>query len=263
MISITKRTTVCVLFSFLSVFLIISWNGFGMAQEIDNTEEFISTMEEKYGGIDDLTASVKMMVEPPLQLKLWAITDTRLLRLEYMEPPQMKGQFFLLKENFLYQYMPARDLIIKKDLTQENIPIKAANLTPDYLLELMSSEDLRIRLIGKPLEFRFPSVYREHLDFSGDICPVDPFSTGGFPLYSRVILEQFVVEIVPRTEKYQFLRQIIVFNKENYLPIDLFTYLPDKPTEPIRTSVLDTKTNSDIGKRDIAKLPEDAEVISG
>ncbi len=227
------------------------------------TDEFVEVVKEEYGKIEDLTASVEMLgTDPSLTLKLWAITDTRLLRLEYLEPPQMKGQFFLLKENFLYQYMPARDLVIKKDLTQENIPIKAANLTPDYLLELIGSEELEIRLIGRPLELTFPNL-KDAADLPQNTCPVDPFYTDGLSIYTKSLSENYVLEIVPTVEKYQFARQIIVFDPEDYLPVDLLTYLPDDPTDPIRTKVLSSEVNVHFPRDEVVELPQGAEVISG
>src|SRR6056297_3226807 len=124
---------------------------------ISTTEDFIAQVEQEYSQIEKLTATVEMLgVSPALTIKIWAITDTKLLRLEYLEPPEMKGQFFLLKEDFLYQYMPARDLIIKKDLTKENLPAKSVNLTPDYLLKLLHSEDFQIELMGRPMTPGFP-----------------------------------------------------------------------------------------------------------
>lgn len=233
------------------------------AGEPTTTDEFVEAVKEEYGKIEDLTASVRTLgTDPPLTLKLWAITDTRLLRLEYLEPAEMRGQFFLFRENFLYQYMPARDIVIKKDLSQENIPVEAANLTPDYLLELINSEELEVKLIGRPLDLKFPNIEMDG-ELPDNTCPVDPFSADGLFIYENSLLENYVLEIVPTVDKYQFARQIIVFDPEDYLPVDLLTYLPDDPTDPIRTKVLSSEVNVNFSRDEIVELPKGAEVISG
>ncbi len=239
---------------------------------IDTTDEFIARVEQEYSDIKNLRANSRLSgVDPPLELNLWAITDTRILRLEYISPPQMKGQFFLLKQDILYQYMPARDMIIKKDLTQENLPVKAANLTPDYLLEMINSEELEVELVGRPINLKLHGPINVDLappEGSGDYCPVKP-ETFGDPglepsmVTSRVLTEKYVLKIVPRVEKYQFSRQIIVFDPDSYLPEELITYLPDKPDRPVKTKVLDSQINCSFDPDQIERLPPGADIISG
>ncbi len=243
---------------------------------ISTTEDFIAQVEQEYSQIEKLTATVEMLgVSPALTIKIWAITDTKLLRLEYLEPQQMKGQFFLLKEDFLYQYMPARDLIIKKDLTQANIPVKAANLTPDYLMELIHSEELEVKLVGRPMSLEFSvmdlmDVSKTKLE-NGDysFTPLKSEGTGKVAdLYvtmarSGLLLSHYVLDIVPRVAKYQFARQIIVFDPHTYLPTELVTYLPEEPEKPVRTKVLESSATATFDSETIKELPKSAEIISG
>lgn len=125
---------------------------------IRTTDRFIQALEEEYQGIEDFTARLTLSgLEPPVEVLVEAISEPRTLKVQYLSPSEMKGQFFLLEKDYLYQYMPGREIVIKKELTRSNIPVRAANLTPDYLLKLIRSDDLEVNLIGGPMGFYYGS----------------------------------------------------------------------------------------------------------
>ena len=257
--------------------LLISVMAFSMAglcsvygeEKILSTEEFIERLEVEYREIDDFSAQLTISgLEPPLRVELRAISDPRTLRVGYLSPPEMEGQFFLLDGDFLYQYMPAQNLIIKKDLKKSNVPVKAANLTPDYLLELVRSEELEVNLTGVPGELYYPWKGKVILEFevsapwldredsskSQDIRSTTPVSFG-----SRS--DTYALEVIPREEGYQFARQVIKFDEVSFLPQELITYFDDEKKEPVRTKVEEVETNVGLDREKITRLPGDAEVI--
>ena len=240
-------------------------------ESIETTEGFIEKLEEEYAGIRDFSARLTISgLEPPLQVELRAISEPRLLRVEYLAPPEMEGQFFLLEGDYLYQFMPVQNLVIKKDLKNSKVPVKAANLTPDYLLELVRSEDLEVNLIGSPGEPFFPWNMKDVLEFKISAPWLDgegisgSNSDGSFTTPGSLGPEadSYVLEIIPREEGFQFARQVIEFDPENYLPGELVTYFETEDKKPVRTLVKEVRTNLGLVRKEVGKLPEDAEVIS-
>ncbi|MCF7891017.1 hypothetical protein K9M78_07350 [Candidatus Bipolaricaulota bacterium] len=242
------------------------------SEKIGTTDKFIEKLEEEYREIDDFSAQLTISgLEPPLRVEVQAISEPRLLRVEYLSPPEMKGQFFLLEEDFLYQFMPVQNLIIKKDLKKSNIPVKAANLTPDYLLKLVRSEVLDVRLVSSPGELYFPWKKEEVLDFEMSVPWLDEdgssSSTSGSELVTPVSFDSgednYVLEVVPRKEGYRFARQVIKFDPDSFLPRELITYFEDEEKGPVSTDVEGVETNLGLEREKISRLPKDAEVISG
>lgn len=255
----------------LLVFNLVGVNSALGDEKIRTTDKFIEKLEEEYGKIENFSARLTISgLEPPLRVEVRAISEPRVLRVEYLSPPEMEGQFFLLKEDFLYQFMPAQNLVIEKDLKKSNTPVKAANLTPDYLLELVRSDELDVNLISSPGEIYFPWDRENVLEFEMSVSwledkdssssPSEPDSTT--PVSFDSGKDNYVLEAVPLEEGYQFSRQVIKFDPDNLLPRELITYFEDEEKGPISTEVEEVSTNLELDLNEIKKLPEDAEVIS-
>ena len=238
-------------------------------QDIQSTDDFIKRLEEEYRDIGDFSARLTISgLEPPLKVKLEAISEPRILRVEYLSPPEMEDQFFLLEGDFLFQYMPAQNLIIKKDLNKSRVPVKAANLTPDYLLELVKSEELEVNLVSKPGELYVPWGGKNVLDFDASIYWLDEedyedddIKKSITPLSLDFDGDKYVLEVIPKVEGYQFARQVIKFDRDNLLPRELITYFEDDDKEPVHTKVDEVGTNVGLKREEVTKKPEDAEVI--
>lgn len=245
---------------------------------VSSTDEFINKLEEEYGKISNFSATLKVSgIDPPLTVEVQAITKPRILRVEYVSPEEMKGQFLLLEEDILWDYRPrpGRKVVIKKELTKSNIPVKAANLTPDYLLELVRSDDLEVNLIGTPGEIFFLGFGQNVLDLGYSLSGFDDLGDGsdeentdsgsrsdsGF--YYPVVNDEYVLEVIPRAEGYQFARQVIKFDPKDFLPRELITHFVDETKDPVYTVVEKVETNLDMDPEEVRKIPENAEVISG
>lgn len=245
---------------------------------ISSTEEMIDKLEEEYSKISNFSATLKVSgIDPPLTVEVQAITEPRILRVEYVSPEEMKGQFFLLEEDTLWDYRPrpGRKIVIRKELTKSNIPVKAASLTPDYLLELIRSDDLEVNLIGTPGEIFFLGYGQNVLDLGYSLSGFDDPGDGtdeenadsgsrsdsGF--YYPVVNDEYVLEVIPRAEGYQFARQVIKFDPKDFLPRELITHFADETKDPVYTVVKKVETNLDMNPEEVRKIPENAEVISG
>lgn len=259
--------TLAVLFSLVLGGIIAAGRGV-----IDSTDAFVSKLEEEYGKIANFSARLSLSgMEPPVSVRVLAVSEPRILRVEYLSPDRMQGQFFLLKRDYLYQYMPGRNLIIKKDLKGSDLPVEAANLTPDSLLKLVRSDDLEVNLIGTPISI-------DDKDVSGlTLCPGtsvsglawfdrssydfrEPFDF--FPDYGfDSLFGDYVLEVIPKSDAYQFSRQIIQFDSEDLLPRELITYFRKKDRDTVYTSVEEVRTNLGLEMDEMTALPKDAEMI--
>lgn len=259
----------------LVLLLALSLAGLNSAvgiEKIGTTDKFIEKLEEEYREIDDFSAQLTISgLEPPLRVEVQAISEPRTLRVEYLSPPEMEGQFFLLEEDFLYQFMPAQNLVIKKDLKKSNIPVKAANLTPDYLLELVRSEELDVSLVSSPGELYFPWKKENVLKFKISVPWLEDAGSSNSGYDSDMVTpvsfdsgeDNYVLEVIPREEGYQFARQVIKFDPDSFLPRKLITYFEEEGKEPVHTDVEEVETNIGLEGEKLGRLPRDAEVISG
>ncbi len=238
---------------------------------IGSTDQFIEILEVEYRSIQDFSAVLSLTgTEEPVKVKVQAISDPRVVRVEYLAPSEMKGQFFLLKEDYLYQYMPGRELVIKKDLTRSNAPVRAANLTPDFLLELIRSEELEVSLIGGPGRLYFPDGEESALDLGTSLSGLDReerdqyslFEGGRSSLSFGTTNESYVLEAVPLVEGYQFERQVIKFDPDTLLPRELITYFADPEKNPVRALVEQVNKNPGLVPEKLSRLPAEAEIIS-
>src|SRR6056297_3503675 len=76
---------------------------------IRTTDRFIKALEGEYRSIEDFTAKLTLSgLNPPIEVLVEAISEPRTLKVQYLSPSEMKGQFFLLEKDYLYQYMPGR-----------------------------------------------------------------------------------------------------------------------------------------------------------
>lgn len=267
----------CIFWAGILLVLLLVLNPAGFrpvagSEKMETADQFIEKLEEEYREIEDFSAQLTISgLEPPLRVKVQAISEPRILRVQYLSPPEMEGQFFLLEEDFLYQFMPAQNIIIKKDLKKSNIPVKAANLTPDYLLELVRSEELEVSLVSSPGELFFPWKKEDVLQFEMSAPWLRGEDSSNSAYDSNLVTpvsfdygeDNYVLEVIPRDEGYQFARQVIKFDPDSFLPRKLITYFEEEGKEPVRTDVREVQTNLGLDNENLARLPRDAEVISG
>lgn len=223
---------------------------------ISSVQELIDRLEEEYSSIRDFSATVELRgTDPSLKLAIAAIPgEEPLLRMEYLAPQDMKGQFFVLDEKTLYQYNPAQDMIIKEQLDTEELPVQGVNLTPGYLIDLLRSEDFEVTLEGTP-----ENPYRPSTDAESESSQTDSAEVQD---HSESETEQYVVSLKPTVEGYHFRRQLIWLDSDTLLPTLLETFLEeDEELTRVTTSILEMKTNQDLDPEQIKKLPSGARVF--
>lgn len=264
-----KFTAVLILATFLSLATVVLGAG---GNVINSTDEFVAKLEEEYGKIANFSARLTLSgTKPTVSVRVLAVSEPRSLRVEYLSPDQMQGQFFLLKGDYLYQYMPGRNLIIKKNLKGADLPIETANLTPEYLLKLVHSDDLEVNLIGTPVSTGGPSeggpARAEDAKLSG-LTRVENYPPGNdsslrcvFPFGPDSLFGDYVLEAIPKSDAYQFSRQVIQFEPKSLLPSKLITYFKAEDKKTLYTTVEEVKTNLDLKLAEVTALPKDAEVI--
>ncbi len=232
-------------------------------------------MEKTYGELDTLQAELNMVdtdpESPPMKLKLYAFSKKeRVLRVEFLSPPSMKGQFFLAKEDKLYQYMPADRTVIVNDISQMSearMPdsLSSMNLAPTELTQVLNSEKLDVELAKTP-----ENPYLSELD-QLDLFPEDnPEKTKEkkdrktdlrslSSVKSLLAKGLYVLEIEPTVEEAGFARQVLSLDSETLLPRLMITYRKEENEKNYLTAVEEIEKNPDLKREEIAKLPPKSE----
>lgn len=106
----------------LFAFLFLAW-GF-QADKVD----LLFSLEKTYARIDDVQVFIAInqigaegQEGRTVKVKLQALAGRAILRIEYLEPPELYGQILTLEGDELSQYLPTSHTIIKKKLAPEDI----------------------------------------------------------------------------------------------------------------------------------------------
>lgn len=106
----------------LFAFIFFAW-GF-QAELVD----LLLRLEKAYARIEDMRATVAInqigaegQEGRTVRVRLQALAGRAILRIEYLEPPELYGQIITLEGDELSQYLPASKTIIKKKLSPEDV----------------------------------------------------------------------------------------------------------------------------------------------
>lgn len=243
------------------------------------SQQFVERLIEEYEKINDFQATITTpLTETLVEISLQAVTgEKRVIRVTYLAPSEMKGQMFVLKDETLYQYMPAANYIIKTDLKKANLPLslETFQLTPASIVSLLKSDDLQLELLGTPKEPFSPDTRtesqgssKEFVDTSGDSCSakeggeLDCESMSGSFLCSSC-RQDYVLEVVPQDENYGFERELIWFDGTTLLPFCFVTYSPGSSEDVVTVLLKDVEINQQLNGEEIGQLPQNAEIIEG
>ena len=127
------------------------------AQTQPKLEEFLTRLEEVYRGIRDLEAVVTIVSQKlpegkergASRLKIGALLGQGVLRVEFLDPPGMRGQVYTLKGNVLSQYIPVNNMIIIQEITEAHLLyplLESLNLDLLSIVHRLQEEGFSLRL---------------------------------------------------------------------------------------------------------------------
>ena len=264
------------------VFLIISYQPTLIGNENSeekiiyrSSEDLLIAMEKVYGKIETLRARLNMIdTDPkssPLLLNLSALSGEQyILRVEFIAPSTMKGQFFLVEGENLYQYMPADKTLIVNDLSrvqQSKVPssLRSLNIAPNRLTGILNSEDIKLELKGTP-DSPYTSDLKE-LDILSENNNTDSsdkkdvkITPEKYPQLKKLTEGGvYVLEVTPKKEEADFERQILSLDGETLLPQILITYPAGEEGNRYLTFVEEIEKNIDLDIKKVTKLPPESE----
>ena len=264
------------------VFLIISYQPTLIGSENSeekpiyrSSEDLLIAMEKVYGKIETLRARLNMIdTDPksnPLLLNLSAFSGEQyILRVEFIAPPTMKGQFFLVEGENLYQYMPADKTLIVNDLSRvqkSKVPssLRSLNIAPNRLTGVLNSEDIKLELKGTP-DSPYISDLKE-LDILSEKNNSDSsgkkdvkITPEKYPQLKKLTEGGvYVMEVTPKKEEADFERQILSLDGETLLPQILITYPAGEEGNRYLTFVDEIEKNIDLDRKKVTKLPTESE----
>lgn len=90
-------------------------------------QNFLQRLNEAYTNLRDLqaTVTIKQLTSEGKekdvgQVRIGTLVKQRVLRLEYLQPPEMRGQVFTLSGYQLSQYFPVNNTIVVQEITEKH-----------------------------------------------------------------------------------------------------------------------------------------------
>jgi len=90
-------------------------------------QEFLRRLNAVYAELEDLQAIVTVFKLTPkgeeraeAQVRIRTLVRQKVLRLEFLEPPELRGQVYTLQGQKLSQYFPVNNLIVVQEITERH-----------------------------------------------------------------------------------------------------------------------------------------------
>lgn len=241
-------------------------------EKFNTLKELLPELERKYGKVETFTARVKITSSKPVtELTVKLISgDERLVRIEYLKPTDLKGTIYILEGTTLYHYIPISEYVVQSNIKEKDLPGNTLNLAPSYLTNLLRSEDLEANLLHGPdntdsAESQSSEAEGETSDSSTVGNTQTEASKAKLPVNSDICSDSYLLEVLPRVEKYGFERQLICLEAETLLPQKIRTVVrPEgsKEEQIIVTVIEELQVNVELDPNSLRQLPEGAETIS-
>lgn len=252
-------------------------------------QEFLQRLEETYADIQDLQALVTSKEFVPsgrertaTKIEIKALPRKDILRVELLEPSEIRGQIYTINSTELSQYIPVNNVIVKTDIAKIGLPLEFLSFDLEAIIERLAAEGFSFRVWQ---EIEPPTREPITLDLDDSITAIISglptvlnltglslshclSSQGALPLALRVsnlALGSYVLEAVPQ-EVQVVTRQLVWIDPSSLLPHRLETYSLGKykgeVQELVRVTIIeDIKIDQGLTEEKLLTLPRDAEVI--
>ncbi|MCR4403740.1 MAG: hypothetical protein NUW06_00310 [Candidatus Acetothermia bacterium] len=108
----------------LAVVLFSAWGALAQPPEF---QAFLQRLKEAYVDLQDLQATVTIVKLTPQgkeklesRVRIGTLVKQKVLRLEFLEPADLRGQVFTLDGYLLSQYLPVNNLIVIQEITAQH-----------------------------------------------------------------------------------------------------------------------------------------------
>jgi len=266
---------------FIAIFFAFLFAAWGFETEL---LDLLFKLEKTYARIDDVQAFVTInqigaegQEGRTVRVRLQALAGRAILRIEYLEPPELYGQIITLEGDELSQYLPASKTIIKRKLSPEDVMttlLRSLDLKT-ALKRLRSGDfDLKVKrsvggFFGDSADMKLATSISK---LSIGLRPENPLTLSFFDYpfenallnkrLSDLAVEQLVLEIsakMPLAQRIWLDPQTLFVRR---LETQLFLKFAGKTREiKIIADIESMHINANLTREKLLVLPQDARVI--
>lgn len=267
---------------FIAIFFALLFLAWGFQTDV---QDLLWRLGKTYAQIDDIQASITInqigaagQEGKAVRVRLQALAGRAILRIEYLEPPELYGQIITLEGDELSKYYPNSKTIIKQKLTPEDIMtsllrsldlktalkyLRSGNFSPKVKRRvggfLENSRDIKLDMSISKLTMEL----RAHNPLNLSLFDYPFENTLLKKKLSDLAVEQLVLEISSKT----LLAQKIWLDPQSLLVRRLEAQLFLKSAGQIRAIKIIADVdrmyiNQNLTRGSLLALPEDARIIT-
>jgi len=252
-------------------------------------QDFLQRLKEAYSNLRDLraTVTIKQLIvggreKDVGRVRIGTLVRQKVLRLEYLEPPELRGQVYTLKGYILSQYTPVINTIIVQEITERHLLypfLELLNFDLEGIVARLQEEGFALTVSQRIT----PSAPAMELCLANTISglaggyPAQPlalelslarYGTEGLPLDIRVggwELGDYLLEAVPSQEG-PVSRELIWIDPLDLIPRRVETHrlrsLDGRTREEVTIYLIsEVEINRGLTEEELLALPKDAKII--
>jgi outer membrane lipoprotein-sorting protein len=251
-------------------------------------QSFLQRLGEVYSTLRDLQATVtikKLTAEGREkdvgQVRIGTLVKQKVLRLEYLEPPEMRGQVFTLSGYQLSQYFPVNNTIVVQEITESHVLyplLEFLNFNLEEIVARLQEEGFSLTIS----QWIVPLTPTAELSLTNTISGLaggysaEPLALGlslaeemeGLPLelkVSRWKLGDYLLEAIP-AEEGPVSKELIWIDPLDLVPRRVETHYERRVDGKVREEVTiylisDIRINQGLTEEGLLALPKDARII--
>lgn len=251
-------------------------------------QEFLQRLEEIYSGLQDLQATVEIKQsvagggeKEVSRVRIGTLVKQKVLRVEFLDPKEMRGEILTLKGYQFSQYLPVTNTIYVQEITEKHMfypLLEFLNFDLEEIVARLQGEGFSLNISQRIV----PLVPTVKLDLANTVSglaggySIKPLALGlslaqgmeSLPLEIRVSrwrLGDYLLEAIPREEGLVS-RELIWIDPLSFIPHRVETHYARKVEGKTREEVTiylisDMKINQGMTEEELLALPKDARIV--
>ncbi len=261
-------------------------------QQQPELQAFLQQLKAVYAELEDLQAIVTILQITPegkereqARVRIATLVKQKVLRLEFLDPAEMRGQVYTLDGHLLSQYIPVNKTIIVQEITEQHALypfLESLNFDLEEIVARLQGEGFSLVLSQQitspalPLELDLGTTIAElaagrpPLPSLLSLSLREPAGAEDFPLALRVSawrLGDYLLEATsPQMQKGLSSRELIWIDPADLVPRRVEVHLLREAEGKIKEEttiflVREVQLNHGLTEEELLALPKDAQII--